>query len=121
MNSITGVSEVYQSLTNATGTVTHDCSVSTVYVHSSVAGNFIPNFTNVPTTDLRSRIITLIIQQGATPYVPISIQIAGVATSIRWIGGSSPVGNANQITIFTFSLIRTGSSWLVLGNFSTYN
>ena len=115
------MSEVYTAISGATATVAHDTSLSNVFLHSSPVSDFVANFTNVPVTDLRSRVVTLIIQQGSSPYVPISIQIAGVSQTVRWIGGTTVVGIANQVTIVTFSLIRTGSTWLVIGNYSSYN
>jgi hypothetical protein len=61
---------------------------------------------------------TLIISQGATPYISNIVQIDGVAQTIKWLGAYTPSGAANKIDIISFSLIRTGSAWTVLGQAS---
>lgn len=113
--------EVINTKTGATGTVVHDFSIGSVWYHSSLAANFTANFTNVPTTDNRSIVITLILNQGATARIPSAVQISGVGQTIYWFGGSIPSGNINAIDIVSFSLIRIGASWTVLGSLTTYS
>jgi hypothetical protein len=111
-------SDILLTKTGATGVVVHDLASGAVFYHTSVAANFTANFTNVPTTDGRVLMVTLIITQGATPYIPNAVQIGGVAQTIKWIGSSAPLGSINKIDIISFSLIRTGSAWVVLGQAS---
>jgi hypothetical protein len=110
--------DVLSTLTGATGTVVHDLSTNGVFYHTSVAANFTANFTNVPTTTNRVLMATLIITQGTTPYIANAVQIDGVAQTIKWIGSAAPTGTASKIDIISFSLIRTGSNWVVLGQAS---
>ena len=110
--------DVLSTLTGATGVVAHDLSPGGVFYHTSVAANFTANFTNAPTTDGRVLMATLIISQGSTPYIASAVQIAGVAQTIKWIGSAAPTGTASKIDIISFSLIRTGSNWIVLGQAS---
>jgi hypothetical protein len=116
--------ELYAALTGATGTVTHDFTTGAVFYHTTPAANFTPNFTNVPTTDLRIIVITLVINQGATAYLPTAsapnIQIAGVATAVKWVGGATPTGNINSIQTFSYAFLRSGSTWIVTGSTGTY-
>jgi hypothetical protein len=116
--------ELYAALTGATGTVTHDFTTGAVFYHTTPAANFTPNFTNVPTTDLRIIVITLVINQGATAYLPTAsapnIQIAGVATAVKWVGGATPTGIINSIQTFSYAFLRSGSTWIVTGSTGTY-
>jgi hypothetical protein len=112
--------EVTQSLTGATGTVTHNVAGGIIFVHTSVSASFTANFTNVPTTDNRSIVVTIIISQGATAYIPNAVQINSVGQTINWSGGSAPTGNANKRDVFTFALLRVSGTWTVLGNSGSF-
>ena len=85
-------------------------------------GQFAINFTNVPTTINRTTVVTLILQQGTTPYGPSSFSIAGAAQTIKWIGGATPTFGSNRYEILSFTLIRLAdASWAVLGSLSSYS
>jgi hypothetical protein len=113
--------EVINTKTGATGTVIHDFSTGAVWYHDSLAANFTANFTNVPLTNNRSIVVTLILNQGATARIPSAVQIEGVGQTINWFGGSPPSGNVNAKDVVSFSLIRVGSVWAVLGSLTTYS
>jgi hypothetical protein len=98
----------------------HDLSSSAVFSHTNIAGNFIANFTNVPTTNNRTVSIALILDQGSTPYMSLGAQIDGVTQTINWIGGSAPAGTSNKLDIVSFTLIRTGNAWTVIASSNTY-
>jgi hypothetical protein len=112
--------EVVTALSGATGVVTHNTALSAVFYHTSPAANFTANFTNVPTTDNRVINVTLVIVQGATPYICNAVQINGVAQTIRWQGGSAPTGTGSRWEVMNFSLIDVGASWTVLGALYTH-
>jgi hypothetical protein len=112
--------EIVTALTGATGTVAHNLATGPIFLHSSVTANFTANFTNTPTTNDRSIVATLIVTQGATAYIPNAVQIDGVGQTINWVGGSAPTGGANKRDVFTFALIRSSSTWTVLGNFTSF-
>ena len=113
--------EILQTLTSATGTVTHNINSSQIFYHTSIAANFTANFTNVSTTNNRTTTITLLLNQGATAYIPNAVQIEGVAQTIKWQGGTAPTGNANKLDIVTFVLVRVSGSWAsVIGQLSSY-
>jgi hypothetical protein len=112
--------EVINTKTGATGTVVHDFSTGAVFYHSSLSANFTANFTNVPTTNNRTLAVVLVLSQGATPYLPTVVQIAGVAQTILWQGAVLPSGTASRVDVVSFTLIRTGSAWTVIGALTTY-
>lgn len=120
LTSISGISESFTSLTGATGTVAHDTSLGDIFFHSSISANFTANFTSVSSTDSRTRVVVLILNQGLTAYMPTAIQINGSSQSIRWAGGSAPAGVISGVNVVAFSLIRSAGTWLVLGQSSTF-
>ena len=122
LTTLTNTSEKLNTKTSAgsAGTVTHDLSTGSVFYHSSISNNFTANFTNVPTTNDRALGVTLILAQGGTAYMANVLQIDGTTQTIKWVNNSTPTGTANKVDIVGFSLIRTGSAWTVLGQYSTY-
>ena len=109
--------EVLNTKTSATGTVAHNLTEGNTWYHSSISANFTANFTNVPTTDNRTLVCTLLLVQGATAYIPNAVQIDGVSQTINWTGSAGvPAGDANDVNIATFVLIRRASTWTVLGS-----
>lgn len=122
LTTLTYTSEKLNTKTSAgsAGTVTHDLSTGSVFYHSSISNNFTANFTNVPTTNDRALGVTLILAQGVTPYMANVLQIDGTTQTIKWVNNTTPTGTASKVDIVGFSLIRTGSAWTVLGQYSTY-
>lgn len=121
LTAVSGIAESFTTLTGATGTVTHDVSLGTIFYHTGVTANFTPNLTNVPTTDSRARVVVLIINQGSTAYMPTAMQIDGTSQTIKWAGGVSPSGTANGINFVSFTLIRAASAWIVTAQTSTFS
>ena len=112
--------DILVTKTGATGTVTHDVSAGAVFYHTSPSANFTANFTNVSTTTDRVLTVTLLISQGATPYMCTAVQIDSFAQTIKWIGGVTATGSASKLDIVSFSLLRTGGSWIVTGQSAYY-
>jgi hypothetical protein len=93
---------------------------SIFYVSASPTSNFTVNVTNVPTDNDEAITIVVLVNQGATGRIPNALQIDGAAQTIRWLGGTAPTptSSAGKIDVFNFTLIRTGSAWIVLANSS---
>jgi hypothetical protein len=106
--------------TSATGVVAHDYTQGGLFYHTSVSANFTANFTNLPTTNDRVNNFTLIIIQGASAYYPNAVQIDGSAQTIKWVDSTTPTPSANKTEIYSFSLIRTGSAWTVIGSLAVF-
>ena len=119
----TNVGVVVENLINSvgsTGTVVFDTSKQGIFYVNGPTGGIIANFTNVPTTNLRVLTPTVILSQSATPRIVNAVQIDTAAQTINWANGTTPTGTANKQDVFGFSLIRSGSTWKVLGQMSTY-
>ena len=92
----------------------------TSYYHTGFLGDFTANFTNVPVTDNRTIVFIIMVEQDANPRIPTAVQIEGVNSPINWLNNSAPTGTESNIDQFIFTLIRTSSSWKVLGTVVTH-
>jgi len=115
------VRETVNPATISASVLTADYSTGTIfYVSSSATSNFTVNVTNVPTDNDKAITVVIVLTQGATGRIPSALQVGGSAQTIKWLGGNAPTptSGAGKIDIFNFTLIRTGSAWLVLANSS---
>lgn len=112
--------ELFVSLTGANGVTTHNFNNGNIFYHSSVLGNFVPNFTNVPVVTGQTVSFVLILEQGSTAYTISSIQVNSAVQNISWFDQVTPFGLANRKDVYQFSLFRVGSGWTVLASFSSY-
>jgi hypothetical protein len=111
--------EVLNTKTSASSTVTHDFSTGAIWIHSGHS-NFVPNFTNVPTTSYRTISVTLVLLQGASAFVPSTIQINSSAVTVNWLNGETPVSVPFAKDIVSFTLIREIGDWVVIGSVASY-
>jgi hypothetical protein len=117
------VKQVFEStnaLSSATGTVTHDCALGHIFVHSSISANFTANFTNVTIPANNATSFTLVLNQGGTAYVPTAVQIGGQAQTVVWQGGTQPAGSANKKDVVSFSVVNNAGTWITLGQLTTF-
>jgi hypothetical protein len=117
------VKQVFEStnaLSSATGTVTHNCAVGHIFVHSSISANFTANFTNVTIPANNATSFTLVLNQGGTAYVPTAVQIGGQAQTVVWQGGTQPAGSANKKDVVSFSVVNNAGTWITLGQLTTF-
>ncbi|NBR22482.1 MAG: hypothetical protein EBU08_01555 [Micrococcales bacterium] len=117
---LSSVTEKLVPSVGGTGTVAYDLAGASIFYVNGPTGAITANFTNVPTTPNRIITPTVIISQSATPRIVSGVQIDTVAQTINWANGTTPTGTANKQDVFGFSLIRSGSTWKVLGQMSTY-
>ena len=110
-----GVRESFATYNNVSGVVAMDCDHGHLFYVTNATGDITTNFTNFDLTAEYATNITVIINQGATPYEVTAVQIGGVAQTINWQGGSAPTGNANGIDSFSFTILNDGGSNVVLG------
>jgi hypothetical protein len=102
------------------GTVVFSYLNGTAHYHTGFLGDFVANFTNVPTTDNRTIVFVIMVEQSTTAYIPTGVQIDGTVTPIQWLNNALPEGTPGNIDQFTFTLVRTQSAWKVLGTITTY-
>jgi hypothetical protein len=108
------------SLTEADGNVVHDCTNTAIFFHTLVANTFTPNFTNLVADNNETSVVTLLIQQGSTAYMPSEIQIGGIGETVNWSEGITPSGSANKIDVVSYTLLRFSDAWIVLGQVGSF-
>ena len=113
--------EILNTKTGATGTVTHDLSSGSAFLHTSPVANFTPNFTNVAVTDNRATTIGLIIVQGATAYVPgNTINIDSLSYSVKWQSNVQPTGTASGTDVVSYTIAKASGTYYIYGAVSYY-
>jgi hypothetical protein len=90
--------------------------------NSGMSGDFSVPITSVPFNNNRVAVMTLIVAQGATGYIPSSVSVNGFTSTVQWLGGVAPTGTANATDVFSFSLliINNANEWTILGSVSSY-
>jgi hypothetical protein len=114
------INEPFQLVTGANGTMNFDVNQYAVFYNQTIAGNFTANFINVPTTNNNSIILTLILEQGASPYYATALRINSVATPIYWYQAIVPTPTPNAIEIESFTLFYLNSGWKVVAQYTPF-
>ena len=94
-------------------------SGSVFYLTSSLSNNSY-NVSNTPTAGQRAVSITFVIKQESTPYIASSYKLNNENVTVSWANNEQPVGHANKTDVIGLTALRVGSSWNVLGNFTTF-
>jgi hypothetical protein len=115
-----GVFEKFQSKTDATGTVEHDCINGHIFYHTSPDANWTANFTNLNIAVSYATSVTIVITQGGTGYYPNAVQIGGVGQTINWLANTTPAPSANRTDVVTFSIINNAGTYTVLGQLTGF-
>ena len=119
-SSLFKVMESFTGIVDATGVVTHNCSNTHIFNHTSIDNNFTANFTNLSLNSGEATSLTLVLNQGPTAYIANAVQIGGVAQTIKWQANAQPTGNVNAVDIQTFSVLNTSGTYIVLGQLTTF-
>ena len=110
-----GVTEAFGTYNSVGGVTVMDLDHGHLFYVTNATGDLTTNFTNLDMAAEYATNITVIINQGATPYEVTAVQIGGAAQTINWQGGSAPTGNANGIDSFSFTILNDGGTYVVLG------
>jgi hypothetical protein len=118
--------EYTQAVSGGSGTVTYNCGDSLIKLQSGMTANWSCDFANLAIDSTRAAVVTLVLTQGGTAYLPTAaanVLINGTnSTAIKWLGGNSaPTGTANQTDVASFTIINTGSGYIVLGQVASYS
>ena len=118
--SFKGIFEQFTTLANSNSVVTHNCENGHIFYHNTPTNNWTVNLTNLNLLSSYASAITLVINQGATPYYANALQINGSTQTIKWQGNTLPTPNANAVEIQTFSILLAGASHVVLGQLTSF-
>jgi hypothetical protein len=102
-------------------TIQYGFTSSGIWYHSNLNSDYTASFLGVPTYSNRVIKATIVIAQGATAYLPTSLEINEDIYSIKWSNATLPSGTPNRTDIVGFSFINIGGTFSeVLGNISTF-
>lgn len=118
------------SATAATGTVNIDIITSSAWYYTADAtADWTLNFRGDGSTTLDSLLVvgeavtaSFLATIGTTAYYPTAFQVDGSAVTPEWQNAAAPTaGNASQIDVYTFTIVKTGSAtFTVLGSNTTF-
>jgi collagen type VII alpha len=114
------IQEVVSTYTNPTGTVTFNWTNGSIFFVSAMTTSFTANISNLPTTAQRSYVTTFILRQGATPYYTSSVQINGTSNQVFWVNASAPAPTANRTEVESLTHYYNGTSWITLGQLTSF-
>ena len=120
--SFTQSQEPMQTLNGATGQVDHDCSRGMIFNHIGITSNFTANFTNLNLDQGYATNVSLVLNQGSSPYIPTAVKIDGSAKTIYWQGNSiAPGGSPGKKEVVSFSIYHDVSiGYVVLGQLVSF-
>ena len=107
------------TITAATGDVTHDCTNSNIFHHSSISGDFTPNFTELNLQNNQTTDGSLILTQGGTGYLPTAFKIDSTGSAIYWEGTAMPTASTNGTDTVDLKITRVSDAYSVFARFST--
>ena len=105
-------------ITNASGEVVHDCTNSNFFYHTSIAGNFTPNFTNLNMQNNQITEGSLILTQGGTGYLPEAFKVDSTGSNIYWEGTAHPTASVNKTDTVDYKITRRSDTYNVFARFS---
>lgn len=118
------------SATAATGTVDIDLiTASAWYYTTDATANWTLNFRGDASTTLDSLLAvgeavtaSFLATIGTSAYYPTAFQVDGSAVTPEWQNAAAPTaGNASQIDVYTFTIVKTASAtFTVLGSNTTF-
>jgi hypothetical protein len=105
------------SISGASGVVLHDCTDSSLFVHDSISGDFIANFSGLQIAENHQQNIKVILQQDLNPYMITGVQITGSPQTLNWKDNTVPTGTISGVDVISLSVIKqTGSNYLIFSN-----
>lgn len=110
-----GIIESFLTHSGTSTTIGLSALVSHSLFISSATNNKTLNITNLSLSASQGTNITVIWNQGSTPYMVTALNINGIGAFINWQGGSAPSGTASGVDVISFSIYYTGSSYVVTG------
>ena len=108
------------NITGATGDVVHDCTNSNFFYHTSIAGNFTPNFTELNMQNNQFTEGSLILTQGGTGYLPEAFKVDSTGSAIywEWPGSSFFTASINKTDTIDFKITKRSDTYNIFARFA---
>lgn len=101
--------------------VVEDCSLGSIFYHSSLTANFTANFINVAPVEKTATTVDLVFKQGGLGYYATTIQINGNTTPFVWRNGAPPTACPVRTEIQTLKFLYINSQYTVLSDWASYD
>lgn len=112
--------KIVLEVSGGTSTYEFDYNSGSIFYLTSSLSNNVYNISNIPTENNKATSITFVIKQESTPYIASSYKINNQNVTVNWANNESPIGNANKTDVIGLTALRVGSSWNILGTFTTF-
>ena len=116
-----GIIETFTTHTGLVSSIGLDAQTSHSLYISSATNNKTLSVSNLSLSSNQGSNITVIWNQGSTPYMITALNVNGTSQTINWQGGSAPSGTANGVDIISFTIYYTGSAYVVMGQSVSYS
>lgn len=121
---LTTVGPEFQTINRVAATTTPavlDCSLGSVFYHSTFNTNITANFVNLTSTEKTATTIDLVLQQGGLPYYANAIQINGRSAQFVWKNGSLPTTTPYSTDVQKFKFLYISGNYKILSELTSYN
>lgn len=115
-----GIQDLVEGKTNATGVVEHNLNNGSVFYHTTPSSNWTANFVNLDMPSSRMLEVKLVVAQGATGYYANAVQIAGVGQTINWKDNTPPTPSTNRTDIIKFNILYYNDQYTVYGELTGF-
>jgi hypothetical protein len=112
--------ETLNAITGATGDVTHDCTNSHVFHHSSISADFVPDFTEITIDNNQTTKTTLVLEQGSTGYRPTAVKVNGTGSVLYWEGTAAPTASVNAIDKVEMRIYKKSDTFKTVGTYTKH-
>ena len=114
------VIEDLNTKTSATGEVTHSCTNSNIFYHSSISADFTPDFTDLAMSNGKTTETRLILDQGATGYRPVALKVNGTGSTLHWEGTAAPTASANGVDMVEMRIMMQSDAYSTVAKYSKH-
>lgn len=114
------ITEKFDILSSQTGAVDLNFASTAIWYHSSISGNITARFINVPQVQSRSAVVSLVFNQGASPFYANNISINTSTVTIKWVNATVPTPAANRTEVESFTLLNVSGTWTALGQYTSF-
>ena len=106
--------------TGATGDVEHDCTDSHTFYHTSISGDFTPDFTNINISNGQFTKTTLILDQGSTGYIPEALKVNGTGSVIHWEGDAIPTASTDAVDLVKMDIFLQSNTFSTVASYTKH-
>jgi hypothetical protein len=135
--SVSGTTSIFEALENVaiigaqTGTYNFDLLDGSIqYSTANATANITLNFRGNSTT-LANAVIgnakaitsTYLMTTGTTPYTITAVAVdSSLALPVKWVGGTTPIPIANNVTAYTYTVVKTSTTptYTIFGSATRY-